>query len=185
MIDLPSLSKRFDLPTRWAAFVGFLGLLIIALATVGDVLMRWLFAEPIYAVDDLSQLGFAIVIVACFPAGLLQGHNVTIRFLGLAVGPARNLLARGIRRASDICLLRLCRLAVHRADRGSPGERRYDDDCRGDYLAVVEWWRTIVVLICIPVQAVVLVGHCHRRRDRPGSGWHGRARPPAPGAAHH
>ena len=79
-------SLWFDPPTRWIAFLGFFGLLIAAAITVTDALLRGLFSAPLYDWADLNQLVYAIVIVACFPAGLLQGHNITIRFLGSALG---------------------------------------------------------------------------------------------------
>ena len=80
-------SRWFDPSTRWAAFLGFFMLLLSAGVTVTDALMRGFLNAPLYGWADMSQLVYAIVIVACFPAGLLQGHNITIRFLGSGLGP--------------------------------------------------------------------------------------------------
>ncbi len=77
---------RFDRFTRWVAFLGLVGLLAVALGTMGDVLLRWLFNSPIEGFEEVSELTFAIIVAACFPAGLIQGHNITIRLLGKGLG---------------------------------------------------------------------------------------------------
>jgi TRAP-type C4-dicarboxylate transport system permease small subunit len=72
--------------TRRVAFIGLMGLLIVAVVTMVDVLLRWLFSAPIEGYEDITRLLFAIIVASCFPAGLLQGRNITIRFLGKALG---------------------------------------------------------------------------------------------------
>ncbi len=79
-------SRRLNPWAHWVAVIGFLGLLVASVITLADVAMRFLFSLPIHGWDDLTELVFAIAIVAAFPAGLLQGHNITIRFLGAGLG---------------------------------------------------------------------------------------------------
>jgi len=83
---MASLSSVFEGPTRLSAFVGVIGLIVLALLTVADVLLRWLFSTPIEGVDDITQLALAVAIASTLPTGLLHGHNVTIRFLGKGLG---------------------------------------------------------------------------------------------------
>lgn len=69
------------------AMVGVGGMLLVAVATLGDVLARWLFNAPFEGLEDLRKLIFAVVIASCFPAALAHCQNVTIRFLGKWAGP--------------------------------------------------------------------------------------------------
>lgn len=154
-------SKRFDPATRWMAFLGFIGLLTVALAVVLDVLMRWLFGAPIEGVDDLSQLAFAVIVAACFPAGLLQGHNITIRFLGLACGKRATQWLELL--GATLTLLFFFFIAWQFI------VLTIDHEATGDTTMTVQaitwpWWMaaTAVMLFCVPVQAVVFVGHARR-----------------------
>ena len=72
--------------TNGVALIGAVGILLIASLIVFDVAMRWLFNAPILGVDDISKFSFAVVISCFFPTGLVDGHFVTIRFLGKALG---------------------------------------------------------------------------------------------------
>lgn len=83
---MDSLSRVFEGPTRLSAFAGVIGLLVLALLTVVDVLLRWLFNTPVEGVDDITQLALAVAIASTLPTGLLHGHDVTIRFLGKGLG---------------------------------------------------------------------------------------------------
>ena len=164
-----SPSRRLDPWTRWAAFIGLFFLLLAAAVTVADVLMRWLFNAPIDGWDDLSHLVIAVVIVSCFPAGLLQGHNITIRFLGAACG----------RRASNWlemfgALLTLIffffvawQFVVMTVDL-----HETNDTTMTVNIITWPWWTvaTLVVIFCVPVQAVVFYGHVVRARAGDGPG---------------
>jgi C4-dicarboxylate transporter DctM subunit len=67
--------------TRPIAFVGVLGMLIVASATVIDVLMRWLASTAITALNEVTALVFAVAVAACIPAGLATGVNLRIDLL--------------------------------------------------------------------------------------------------------
>jgi TRAP-type C4-dicarboxylate transport system permease small subunit len=155
------LSRRFGPWVRWIAFLGFLFLLLIAVAIVLDVLLRWLFDAPIEWVDDLSQLAFAVAIAACFPAGLLQGHNIAIRFLGKGVG------RRGAHWLEFFgALLTLIFFAFVAWQFVVLVIESYGS---GDTTMTVQavtwpWWlvTAVIVIFCVPVQVAVFLGHGRR-----------------------
>ncbi len=162
-------SHWFDPPTRWIAFLGFFGLLIAAAITVTDALMRGLFSAPLYDWADLNQLVYAIVIVACFPAGLLQGHNITIRFLGSALGTrATNWLeVFGALLTLIFFVFIAWQFVVMTMDLRQTG----DTTMTVKYLTW-PWWTVamLIMLYCVPVQAVVLYGNFRRAIEGGGPG---------------
>ena len=163
------LSKKLDAPVRWTAFVGFLGLLGAAIVTVIDVLMRWLFDSPLEIWDDLSHLVFALVIIACFPAGLLQGHNITIRFLGAACGRRSAHWLEWFGSALTWIFFGLVawQFVVMTVEHRAAGETTMTVK-----LITWPWWAgaTVLVAVCVIVQAVVLAGHWRRALDGDGPG---------------
>lgn len=80
------LRRALDGLTRRVALLGFAGLVALALLTMTDALARWTGLPRLPGFADYGELVFPIVIATCFPAGLLQGHNITIRFLGGGLG---------------------------------------------------------------------------------------------------
>lgn len=83
---LAALERRVDKLVLWLALAGAACLLVVALLTTADVLLRWLFAKPIPGLMDFSALGTAIVVAACFPMLIARRGNVTMRLLGNALG---------------------------------------------------------------------------------------------------
>lgn len=67
---------------RRLALLGFTGLLILALMTTADVLLRWLFKAPIQGVNDVSSVVMAVVIAACIPANLAMKQNIRVEVFG-------------------------------------------------------------------------------------------------------
>lgn len=61
-------------------------LLALALLTMADILLRWLFKAPIRGLVDLVALATAIIAAAYFPALIAQRGNITIRLLGALGG---------------------------------------------------------------------------------------------------
>ena len=79
--------------TRRVAFVGVVTMLVIAFITTLDVLLRWLFDNPINGLNEIVGMGMAVAVAATLPAGASQRVNLTIdvlaaklpiRMLGLA-----------------------------------------------------------------------------------------------------
>jgi TRAP-type C4-dicarboxylate transport system permease small subunit len=83
-------SRRLSNYLRIVACIGFTGLVILSLLTMVDGVSRWLALPRIPGFLDISEIVYAIVITTCFPALLIRDHNVTIRFLGKAVGGRTN-----------------------------------------------------------------------------------------------
>ena len=67
--------------TRPVAFVGVIGMLVAAGATVVDVLLRWLANSGVMALNEIVALSFAVAVSACIPSGLAQGVNLTVDLL--------------------------------------------------------------------------------------------------------
>jgi TRAP-type C4-dicarboxylate transport system permease small subunit len=69
------------------------GLLLVAIATMVDVLLRWLLKMPIPGLGEISALFTAVVVAACFPMLIARRGNVTITLVGAALGkPASRFL---------------------------------------------------------------------------------------------
>jgi TRAP-type transport system small permease protein len=155
--------------TRLSAFLGFCGLLLIAFATLADVLMRWLFNSPIHGVDEVSGLAFAVVIVACFPMVLLSGENITIRFLGMALGRRATywLEALGALMTLVFFVLLAWQYVILSMETYSSGDTTMT-------VGVIKWpwWTatTAIVFICVPVQLAVVFGHLVRAMTGEGPG---------------
>lgn len=85
---LDRLAARCVLVTQRIAFVGVGGMLFIAFATIGDVLLRWLFNAPIAGLGEVTSMALAVAVAACLPAGAAQGVNLTVDLLGTRASPA-------------------------------------------------------------------------------------------------
>ncbi len=74
---------------RWTgaiAITGFAGLGLVSVLTFYDGLARYVGLPRVDGFSDYAQVAYPIVIASCFPALLLRARNVTIRFLGRALG---------------------------------------------------------------------------------------------------
>ena len=111
-----------DRATRWIAFVGLVGLVIVSMVIVLDIVMRGVFSHPLEGLEEITKFVFAIVIASCFPAGLVQGQNVAIRFLGSGLGPKA---ANWLEVLASACTLLFCLpLLASRDLHGGRGRRR-------------------------------------------------------------
>ncbi len=167
--DSRAASRRLNPGAHWIAVVGFLGLLVASMITVLDVVMRFFFNQPIEGWDDMTQLVFAIAIVAAFPAGLLQGHNITIRFLGKGLGdrPTYWLELLG----ALLTFLFIAAMAWQFVVLVGQLRANNDTTMTAEILTW-PWWTvaTVIVLFCVPVQGVVLYGHFRRAAEGGGPG---------------
>jgi TRAP-type C4-dicarboxylate transport system permease small subunit len=145
-----------DRGTGSIAFIGGIGIFVIATAIVVDVLMRWMFNAPILGVDDLSIYVLAVVVSSFFPAGLAEERFVTIRFLGKALGPRSSLWLEVFGALCTIAFFMLLAWKI----------LLYSVDITRSGLATIVlqlpqapwWWLvTVVIALCIPVQAIILV----------------------------
>lgn len=143
-----------DTLTRRVAFVGLIGLLVVAVATMGDVLLRWLFNAPIEGYEDVTELLFAIIIAACFPAVLLQQGNITIRFLGKALGPRATLWLEALGTVATFIFFVVVAWQI--------GSFALDETVNSRFTQTLEmptgpWWWAVTALLtmCVPVQFTV------------------------------
>jgi len=82
----PTARSRLDSTTRFVALAGFSGLVVIGALTMLDGLARQFGLPRLPGFGDVTQMFFAIIIASCFPAGLLHNQNISVTFLGKALG---------------------------------------------------------------------------------------------------
>ncbi|MGE3245000.1 MAG: TRAP transporter large permease subunit, partial [Beijerinckiaceae bacterium] len=76
-----SLERRIVAVTQRIAFTGVVIMLLLAFATTIDVLLRWLFNDPINGLNEVVAMGIAVAVASTFPAGAAQRVNLTIDLL--------------------------------------------------------------------------------------------------------
>lgn len=139
---------------RRIALLGLASLVVIAFATIADVLARWLLSAPFSGVYDLSTLFIAVAMAACFPAALAQRRSITVTFFADAL-PAR-LQAALIFFADAVTLIFFAllawQMAVYTAELAESGETTFILE-----LPVAPWWvaTSALFILCVPVQALV------------------------------
>jgi len=79
-----------DRLTRWVAIIGFCALVAVSVLTMVDGTSRYVGLPRITGFTDMGQVFFAVIIACCFPIGLLRNQNVTITFVGKALGSRGN-----------------------------------------------------------------------------------------------
>lgn len=112
---------------RWAGVLAAAGvgsLLLLSLAVVADVLMRWLFRSPIFIVADLSSLLTAIGIAACFATAICSRQHIAVTSLGEHLGgwARRALEAFGALAVMVFFGLSAWKLTQHALDQSGSGE---------------------------------------------------------------
>ena len=76
---LPRLEQGALLGARALSFIGLIGLLLLALMTLADGLLRWLLNSPIEGVRDVGGLMIAVAVSCCLPMALMERSNITVR----------------------------------------------------------------------------------------------------------
>ena len=148
--------KISSMITRGIALIGLALLLVLASATVLDVLMRWLFNSPIVQLSDTYSLFMAMILASCFPLCIYNRGNVTIRFLGNILGSrVKNILdAFGNLVTLIIFALMAWQFWLYTDQLILDGESTWVLN-----LPVSPWWRvvTILIIICTPVTFVTFI----------------------------
>jgi tripartite ATP-independent transporter DctM subunit len=78
---LDRIEARCARVARPIAFIGVLGMLIVAGVTLIDILGRWFFNSPIPALNEVVAEVFAVGVAACIPSGFAQSVNLTVDIL--------------------------------------------------------------------------------------------------------
>ncbi len=148
------LIARVDRMTQAIAVIGFCGLVIMALLTFYDGAARFLGMPRLSGFSDYGELVFPIVISSCFPAGLLQRRNLTIRLMGSAIDRA---VARWVEFVAALIVLAFFALLAWQfvlmtglyleAGRTTPTIE----------LRTAPWWAitTAIMILCVPTQLLV------------------------------
>lgn len=134
--------------SRSIALIGLAGLLVLALATVLDVLLRWVFNSPIVGLNDTYAMIAAIVIASSFPLCIAQRGNITIRFLGKFLGSGMSNLfeAFGNLVMCGIFVLMAWQLWLYADQLMQDGQTTYILNW-----PVSPWWRVVTVLVVVNV----------------------------------
>ncbi|MCW5749780.1 MAG: TRAP transporter small permease [Alphaproteobacteria bacterium] len=72
--------------SRRLSWVAVCVLLLVSLVVTADVTLRWLLDSPVHGLEDLTALAILVAVIACFPAGFALNTNITVRFVGRALG---------------------------------------------------------------------------------------------------
>ncbi|HEX7008095.1 MAG TPA: TRAP transporter small permease [Alphaproteobacteria bacterium] len=143
--------------TRVIALVGLAALLVLSIMIMADVGMRWLFNAPIAGVEDLSRLIVAIAVAASLPAVLASRQNITIRFLGHALGRRAEVLLELFGALFVLAIMAAMAWQI----------QIYTDELRATRettwlmaIPVAPFWQVVSALLflCVPIQFVVIAG---------------------------
>lgn len=159
--------------TRVIALAGLVGLVGVALATIVDVMMRWLFNSPIDGVTDVSKLVVAIVIASFFPAALAERHHISITFLGSGLGPRAAAWLEVFASLSTAAFATVVgwQFWLFTAELYDSGETTWLLGWE-----VAPWWTatTMFMVLCVPIQFVVFLANVGVAfRGEPPHGGHG------------
>ena len=168
MFSYQRIEKITGRVSRFIALIGLAGLLLLASATVLDVLMRWLFNSPIVGLNDTQHLFTALVIAASFPLCINKDGNITIRFIG-------NLFGEKVRAVLDafgnlvtavIFALMAWQLWLYTDQLAQDGETTWVLNW-----PVSPWWRvvTLLILICVPITLVSVIQHARAALKKKGT----------------
>lgn len=142
--------------TRVIAMIGLVCMVVLTLATIADVLGRWLFNHPIHGVHDLFKLVIAVVVASFFPATLIERHHISITFLGNALGERARHVLNTLANAALLGFLVVMswQLVRYVIDVRDAGETTWILQW-----SVAPWWglTTLCIMICVPVQLYITV----------------------------
>lgn len=152
--DSPEAQDWLDKATQRLALVGFAGLWFMGMLIFYDGAARYLAAPRIAGFSDYGELVFPLVIASCFPAGLWRQSNVSVRVLGTLLGAKANACFESL--AAWVTLAFFTVLAwqfvLMTIDYGTAGR---STGTVGMMLAPWWWGTTVIMLLCLPVQALV------------------------------
>ncbi len=156
MASFTSIERTVTRITRFIALIGLAGLLALALATVLDVLLRWIFNSPMVGLRDTHSLFMALIIASCFPLCIYERGNITIRFLGNVLGPRGKDILDVFGNLVTLIIFSLMawQFWLFTDQLAQDGENTWVLNW-----PVSPWWRvvTILIIICVPVTIAVVI----------------------------
>jgi TRAP-type C4-dicarboxylate transport system permease small subunit len=154
MSSSSTLESKIIRWTRVVSLIGLIGLLILATMTVGGALLRWLLDFPILGIPDVSSLVITVAVASCFPLVFAERRNITVRLVGNLLGPRISMVleAFGYLVSIGIFCLMAWQLWIFTGEVAASHETTVVVR-----LPIAPWYRaaTLLVALCVPVQAVV------------------------------
>ena len=136
--------------------LGVIGFVGVALVTIADVLMRWLFNSPVDGLEEVNRLVVAVATALFFPLAIAERHHIAITFLGGALGRLSSAWLRAMASVATTLFFVLVgwqfiNFVLQMQDAGET-----------TWILgwpVTPWWIavTVILLTCVPAQLVVLV----------------------------
>jgi len=153
---MDGLERRVRSGARGLALIGLAGLLVLAIMTTLDVVLRWLFAAPLHGVNDVSAVVMAVVVSACIPANLAFKQNITVNVLGSVLGPR---VERGFEALASLLTFIFVALMAWQFVPYAAGLRETGEQTWVLAWPVWPWWSCAAALLVLAalVQALVLV----------------------------
>lgn len=153
---------------RALSLLGILGFVVLALGTIADVMLRWLFSAPIDGFSEVARLGVAILTATFFPAALIERYHISIDFFGKWMGPGWH---RGLNVFSAVVTLGFFSLLAwefvgYTRELAGAGETTW---IVGIKVAPYWWAVTAILFLCVPAQILILLRAYLRQPERPDS----------------
>ena len=155
--------------TRRIALIGVAGMLLIALGTITDVMLRWLFNHPLVGFSEIVEVGLAVAIGATFAAGAAGRVNLTIDILAdhLSGGITRWLKLLGASALLVLYVLLAWQMGLHASDLQNRGAATiYLDLERSPYI----WTVAVLLAATCAVQLVVVLATLREALVAPARG---------------
>jgi TRAP-type C4-dicarboxylate transport system permease small subunit len=141
-----------------------IALVALALMTVADVLMRWLFNAPIDGVADVGPLVIAVAVAATFPFAAARRCHVALGFFGSLLGPrARAWLDTFAAVVTTVFFVLFAwQFVLHAIKLAERGQTTW---ILG--LPVAPWWSVVAffMVLCAGLQVLVLRARFRRARN--------------------
>jgi len=154
MSSISALESKIIRWTRVVSLIGLIGLLILAIMTVGGALLRWLLDFPILGIPDVSSLVITVAVASCFPLVFAERRNITVRLVGNLLGQRISMVleAFGYLVSIGIFCLMVWQLWIFTGEVAASNETTVVIR-----LPIAPWYRaaTLLVALCVPVQVVV------------------------------
>ena len=153
---LTLLEAKVEAWSRRVAMLGVTGFVAVALFTITDVFMRWLFNSPVDGLEEVNRLVVAVAISCFFPLAIAERHHIAITFLGSALGRLSSAWLRALASVATTLFFVLVgwqfiNFVIQMQDAGET-----------TWILgwpVTPWWIavTVILLTCVPAQLIVLV----------------------------
>ncbi len=152
---------------RLLSLLGILGFVVLAMATISDVMLRWLFSAPIDGFAEVARLGVALFSATFLPAALIERYHISIDFFGKWLGARWYRIFDVFAATVTLGFFALMgwEFIGYTQELASAGETTW---IIGIKVAPYWWVVTGFVILCAPVQLLVLLRVILRPAEVPG-----------------